>query len=147
MPYRLPASIYSSTQLRQLQSELKRLGALRSPKNLVFSENLVALAEANKVTKLNLTIIRDMQKFVNESLAGFQEITVTLACEPTIEERNDLIANLRRMLTKELLVHFIIQPELLAGATIRTKSGFYDLSLRSALFSNKTKLMAELKNA
>ena len=147
MPYRLPASIYSSTQLRQLQSELKRLGALRSPKNLVFSENLVALAEANKITKLNLTIIRDMQKFVNESLAGFQEITVTLACEPTIEERNDLIANLRRMLTKELLVHFIIQPELLAGATIRTKSGFYDLSLRSALFSNKTKLMAELKNA
>lgn len=147
MPYRLPASIYSSTQLRQLQAELKRLASLRSPKNLVFSENLVALAESNKVTKLNLGIIRDMQKFVSDSLAGFQEITVTLACEPTIEERDDLIANLRRMFTKDLLVHFIIQPELLAGATIRTKSGFYDLSLRSALFSNKTKLIAELKHA
>lgn len=147
MPYRLPASIYSSTQLRQLQAELKRLASLRSPKNLVFSENLVALAESNKVTKLNLGIIRDMQKFVSDSLAGFQEITVTLACEPTIEERDDLIANLRRMFAKELLVHFIIQPELLAGATIRTKSGFYDLSLRSALFSNKTKLIAELKHA
>ena len=146
MPYRLPDSIYNSGQLRQLQSELKRLRSLRNPKNLVFSNNLQELASANGISKLNITRANDLLKFVDVTMAQSPEITMTLASMPSIEERDELVAQLRRSFSKNLLIHFIIQPELLAGATIRTKSGYYDMSLRSALFSNKTKLMQEIKN-
>lgn len=147
MQYRLPDSIYSTTQLRQLQSELKRLGSLRSPKNVVFSDNLTAFADANKITKLNLAITKDMLKFVSSILDQTGEITITLASEPSAEERNELVAKFRRMFGKNLIMHIIIQPELLAGATVRTKTGFVDMSLRTALFSNKQKLIQGIKNA
>ena len=146
MPYRLPESIYNSSQLRQLQSELKRLRSLRNPKNISFSENLQQLALANKVKKLNMVLVGQMQAFVESTLAKSQEISVALANSPSAEERDELVARLRRMFGRDLLVHFVIQPELLAGATVRTKSGFYDMSLRSALFNNKHKLMQEIKN-
>ena len=147
MQYRLPDSIYNASQLRQLQSELKRLGSLRSPKNVVFSDNLTALADANKITKLNLAITKDMLKFVSSVLDQSGEVTVTLASEPNSEERDELVAKFRRMFGKNLLMHIIIQPELLAGATVRTKTGFVDMSLRSALYGNKQKLIREIKNA
>lgn len=146
MPYRLPESIYNSSQLRQLQSELKRLRSLRNPKNLVFSSNLQELAAANNIKKLNITTTSDLLKYVNVCLDQSVEITMNLASQPSIEERDELVARLRRMFSKTLLVHFIIQPELLAGATIRTKNNFFDLSLRNALFANKAKLVQRVKN-
>lgn len=147
MPYSLPDSIYNSSQLRQLQTELKRLKSLRNPKNLVFSGNLQELASSNRVRKLNLALVAELLRFVNSTLENSIEISCNLACSPSLEERNELVATLRRMFGKNLLVHFIIQPELLAGATLRTKSGFYDLSLRNALYQNKDKLVARIKHA
>jgi len=147
MPYNLPDSIYNSSQLRQLQSELTRLKSLRNPKNLTFSTNLQELAEFNKVKKLNLAVVAELQKFVNTALLNGAEITVNLACAPSVEERNELVSDLRRMFSKHLLIHFIIQPELLAGCTLRTKANFYDLSLRSALYDNKPKLIQRIRHA
>lgn len=146
MPYRLPDSIYNSSQLRQLQSELKRLKGLRNPKNIVFSSNLEDLALANKIKKLNLAVANKLLSFVESFLARPNEITMALAATPSHEERNQLVADLRRMFTKDLLVHFVIQPELLAGATIRTKTKFFDLSLRNSLFGNKQKLIEAVRN-
>ena len=146
MPYRLPVGIYNSGQLRQLQSELKRLRSLRNPKNLVFSNNLQELASANNISKLNLSNISELLKFISVCLEQSTEITMNLASQPSIEERDELVSELRRMFSKNLLIHFIIQPELLAGATIRTKNNFYDMSLRKALFDNKTQLVQRLKN-
>lgn len=146
MQYRLPDTIYNSSQLRQLQSELKRLKSLRNPKNIVFSTNLEDLALANKIKKLNLALASKLLGFVESLLLHPQEITMALASSPSHEERGKLVEDLRRMFAKNLLIHFVVQPELLAGATIRTKAKFYDLSLRNALFNNKEKLIAGIKN-
>lgn len=147
MQYRLPDSIYNSSQLRQLQTELKRLQGLRNPKNIKFSSNLEELALQNKIKKLNMTLVTKLLSFVNALVAQSSEITMALACSPSVEERSQLVSDLRRMFSKNLLVHFVIQPELLAGASIRTKSNFYDMSLRSKLFNSKRKLIEEIKNA
>lgn len=146
MQYRLPDSIYNSSQLRQLLTELKRLESLRNPKNIVFSSNLEELALANKIKKLNMAIVSKLHSFVGSIIAQANEITMALASTPSSEERDQLVSDMRRMFGKNLLVHFVIQPELLAGATIRTKSNFFDLSLRTALFDNKRKLVQEIKN-
>lgn len=146
MQYRLPDSIYNSSQLRQLLTELKRLESLRNPKNIVFSSNLEELALANKIKKLNMAIVSKLHSFVGSIIAQANEITMALASTPSSEERDQLVSDMRRMFGKNLLVHFVIQPELLAGATIRTKSKFFDLSLRTALFDNKQKLVQEIKN-
>ncbi len=146
MPYKLPESIHSMSQLKQLQSELKRLSSLRNPKNISFSENLQELALGNRIRKLNMTIVAGLLTFVNATVLNGSEITMALASMPSEDEKDDLVGNLRRMFKKDLLVHFVIQPELLAGATIRTPRSFYDMSLRTALFSNKQKLIAGIKN-
>lgn len=146
MQYRLPDSIYNSSQLRQLLAELKRLKSLRNPKNIAFSSNLEELALSNKIKKLNMTVVTNLHTFVGSLLAQSVEITMALASTPSNEERDQLVSDIRRMFGKNLLVHFVIQPELLAGATIRTKSKFFDLSLRTALFDNKQKLIQEIKN-
>lgn len=146
MPYKLPESIHSMGQLKQLQSELKRLSSLRNPKNISFSENLQELALDNRIRKLNMTIVRQLLSFINGAVLNSTEITMALASMPSDDEKNDLVGDLRRMFKKDLLIHFVIQPELLAGATIRTPRGFYDMSLRSALFTNKQKLIAGIKN-
>lgn len=146
MPYKLPESIHSMGQLKQLQSELKRLSSLRNPKNISFSENLQELALDNRIRKLNMTIVKQLLSFINGAVLNSTEITMALASMPSDDEKNDLVGDLRRMFKKDLLVHFVIQPELLAGATIRTPRSFYDMSLRSALFTNKQKLIAGIKN-
>ncbi len=147
MPSRLPASIYSPSQLRQLSAELGRLKSLRNPKNIVFSNNLLELAAENGIKKLTVTSTLSLLKLVTSTLEQSATITLSLASAPSIEDRDELVTMLRRKLQAQLLIHFIIQPELLAGATIRTDSTSYDLSLRNALFGNKDKLTMRLKNA
>ena len=93
-----------------------------------------------------MTIVAGLLTFVNATVLSGSEITMALASMPSEDEKDDLAGDLRRMFKKDLLVHFVIQPELLAGATIRTPRGFYDMSLRTALFSNKQKLIAGIKN-
>ena len=147
MPYRLPESIYNSSQLRQLKSELNRLRNLRSPKNIVFSNNLQELAVANGVGKINVATINDLLKFIDTLLDESPEITMTLASAPGNDERAELMMRLRRQLDPKLLVHFIIRPELLAGCVVRTKTAVFDMSLAKALRQNQQKLVTRLKNA
>lgn len=147
MSYRLPEGIYNSSQLRQLHNELTRLRSLRYPKNIVFSSNLQDLASANSIKKLNVATVGDILKFIDTTLDESPELTMTLASAPGVDERDELIARLRRLLHPKLLVHFIIRPELLAGCVVRTKTAIFDMSLARALKDNQQKLVMRLKNA
>jgi len=147
MAYKLPATIYNPSQLRSLQRELKQLKSLRSAQNIVFSENLQELAVTNSVKKLNTKIVSEMLSFIETLIGDAPEVSVSLASSPGSEDRVEFISWMRRKIHPQLMIHFIIRPELLAGCIVRTAKGVHDWSLKTALETNKEKLTKRLINA
>lgn len=142
--YKLPPTIYTKSQLRQLQTELNQLSSLRTAKNIVLSANLQDLATHNGLKDLNTALVKKLLTFVESTLQKAPEISLSLASLPNVEERGELVSWLRGKFNAQLMLHIIIQPELLAGCMLRTDSNVYDWSLRTALESNQEKLVARL---
>ena len=126
--------------------ELTQLNRLRMVKNTVVSNNLQDLAVTNDLSELNTVLVKKLLVFVDTVLKEAPEISLSLASLPNAEERSELVSWLRGKLNSQLMMHIIIQPDLLAGCMLRTESGVHDWSLRTALESNQEKLIKRLAN-
>jgi F0F1-type ATP synthase delta subunit len=140
MAYKLPSSIYTTSQLRQLQRELQQLTTLRSAKNVSLSNLMQDFAIANGIKKFDTVVAKKLLSYVDLAITSAPEISISLASMPNDEERGELVRWLRNAFGPQLMLHIIVQPTILAGCVLRTNKQVYDWSLQHALEANVDKL-------
>ena len=90
--------------------------------------------------RLLLDIGREYRTLVDEK-SGKLHAQVTLARQPEAEELQQIIAQLSRMLGKEVVPHLIVNREILGGVIVRYGDRVLDGSLRRRLVSLRNRLL------
>jgi hypothetical protein len=153
--FMLPVSIVSPSDLKRvkremsdindamLQIKLRQAGEEQAklPKTSRHLEDLVAL------NQLNLLHDSDRQHLTS-MLDHFSQHSPVLHMsfndEPSDKFKDRLITYLRQSFDPYLLVNFGLAPSIGAGCIVRTTNKYFDLSLKTALLSNKQLLINQL---
>lgn len=144
MAYRLPHAVVTRPQLEQLKRELEGLTAAQLTKPGRWSASLSQFIAMNRITTLTPVIQKKLISALDATLKTSPQISISLGDLPDAEQQTELVTWLRSRIHPQLLLHLNQDSDVMAGCIIRTDHEVYDMSLKSALFSNTAKLAEKL---
>ena len=151
---RLPVSLLSRGDTVHLSRELEMLDeklvqakhrsdeAVSSPH---LSQPLEELSHLNQLDLANPLSRQRLQAFLKELKTEAPVIHMSFATEPSSVVSEKLITWLRAEIHPLILLNIGLQPSIAAGCIVRTRSKYFDFSMRQHLLEHRSELMARLK--
>jgi hypothetical protein len=150
----LPSSIYSPDHLRFCVDELKAYAAaleerergsqVELPELSVESLDLfgeIKGADSNRSDVVN-ALVSEMERH----LEGAPSVTLTLAAPTPHGLKKELVGWLRQNTSPEVMVEFLVNPDIGGGMTLRTTNKVFDFSFRTKLLTNSVRFTRILEH-
>lgn len=105
---------------------------------------LDGLAKANKLNLVHAEHRSALKEFLTKLKASAPVVHISLPSEPSDSFTSKILSWFRENAHPNVVLHVGLQPELSAGALVRTTNKMYDFSLRKKFEASKQKLIESL---
>ena len=151
----LPNSIYSPDHLRFCIGELKSYAAtleqrgrganVSLPDLSVESSDL--LAEIKGADSSRADVVNALADELERHLEAAPSVSLTLAATAPRSLKMELVGWLRTNIKREIMVEFLVNPDISGGMVVRTANKVFDCSFRSQLLKNSDRIVPLLEAA
>jgi hypothetical protein len=151
----LPNSIYSPDHLRFCIGELRsyavalaerdRGSQVALPELSVESSDL--LHEIKGADSNRFDVVTALASELERHLESAPNVTITLAAPAPHGLKIELVRWLRDNILREVMVEFLVNPDISGGMILRTRNKVYDLSFRTKLLENSARFVPILEAA
>lgn len=148
----LPSSIYSPDHLRFCVDELKSYAAALDQRDRGSTVTLPELSveSADLLTEIKgadanrADVVAALAAELERHLEAAPSLTITLAASAPHGLKMELVKWLRLNVRREVMVEFLVNPDIAGGMVVRTPNRVFDFSFRSKLLDNPKRLVAFL---
>lgn len=150
----LPSTIYSADHLRFCIEDLGRYVAAlerrdRGSKAALPELSIEAsalLAEIKGADSDRVDVIQALVAELKTHLQAAPQVSITLAAPAPHRLKLELISWLRANIMQEVMVDFLVNPEIAGGMVLRTANKVFDFSFRTKLLGNAPRFTEVLEH-
>lgn len=155
MAFNLPAAIYSADQLQFCSEQLhlyatalaqQRRGAKNTPLPALSPESQLLLELLTLEQRTNDEAVDKFRADIETMVTATPTITVTLAALASHGLKTELTQWFRQNIRQDLLLSFVVNPDISGGMMVRTTNRVFDFSFRKLLLTDTKRFTKALEN-
>jgi hypothetical protein len=152
---KLPPELYSPEQLQYVATELNDYAIVLAERRRGQRGTRLPQLSDDSQLMLETLVEKDRDKDheiavlaaeIEQALRGGKIVSVTLAASPSRKLKTEIVEWFRTQIDPQMLIRFLVNPDIAGGMVVRTTSRIHDYSFRNRLLEKPDRFTKALEN-